>query len=116
MIQKQFGLGPEQMKEVESIAAASATRMAVGATALGMYKRVLVNDWRLAKYIWSEWVRVIAHELTHSTTKELADGKPAVPDQWLSEGFAEWVGYKVVAIFGAQDFAASRRNALDSIM
>jgi hypothetical protein len=116
MIQKQFGLGPEQMKEVESIAAASATRMAVGATALGMYKRVLVNDWRLAKYPWSEWVRVIAHELTHSATKELAEGKPAVPDQWLSEGFAEWVGYRVVAKFGAQDFALSRRNALDSII
>jgi hypothetical protein len=100
MIQKQFGPGPEQMKEVESIAAASATRMAVGATALGMYKRVLVNDWRLAKYTWSECVRVIAHELTHSANKELADGKPAAPDQWLSEGFSEWVGYKVVANFG----------------
>jgi hypothetical protein len=82
---------------------------------MGTYKRVLLNEWRLAKYPWSEWVRVLAHELTHTANKEQAEGKPAVHDQWPSEGFAEWVGYKVVDTFGAQEFAVSRKRALDSI-
>jgi hypothetical protein len=115
-LKRQFRLNAQQIKELESSVAASATTMAVGASALGMYKRVLLNEWRLAKYPWSEWVRVLAHELTHTANKEQADGKPAVHDQWLSEGFAEWVGYKVVDTFGAQEFAVSRKYALDSIV
>jgi hypothetical protein len=31
------------------------------------------------------------------------------------EGFAEWVGYKVVDTFRAQDFTDSRKRTLDSI-
>lgn len=115
MAQKQYRLNADQVKELETSVAASSIRMAVGAAAIGMYKKVLVNDWRLASYPWSEWVRVVAHELTHTANKEQADGKLAVPYQWLSEGFAEWVGYKVVDTFGAQEFAVSRKSALDVI-
>jgi hypothetical protein len=60
-------------------------------------------------------VRVLAHELTHTAQRELENGGPTASDQWLREGFAEWVGYKVVDTFRAQDFTDSRKRALDSI-
>lgn len=112
-LRQQLGARAKQMKEAESILAA--TTMAVGSNAVGMYKRVLVNEWRVAKYSWPEWVRVLAHELTHAADRELVEGQPTASDQWLREGFAEWVGYKVVDTFGAQDLAVSRKHALDLI-
>ena len=81
-----------------------------------MYKKVLVNEWRVGKYSWPEWIRVIAHELTHTTQQELVEGRPSASDQWLREGFAEWVGYKVADTFGAQAFSVSRKYALDYIV
>jgi hypothetical protein len=109
-------LGPRAKPLDESAVVASATITAVGSNAVGMYKNVLVNEWRIAKYSQLEWVRVLAHELTHTAEFELFDGRIASPDPWLLEGFAEWVGYKVVQSFGAQDFAVSREVALDLIV
>ena len=108
-------LGPRAKPVNESAVVSAATITAVGSNAVGMYKKVLVNEWRVIKYSWPEWVRVLAHELTHTATIELFDGRLALPDQWLNEGFAEWVGYKVVESFGSQHFAVSRKLALDSI-
>ena len=108
-------LGPRAKPLNESAVVASATITAVGSNAVGMYKNVLINEWRITKYSWLEWIRVLAHELTHTTQFELTDGR-FLPDQWLNEGFAEWVGYKVVQSFGAQDFAVSRKVVLDSIV
>jgi hypothetical protein len=109
-------LGPSAKPLNESAVVSSATITAVGSNAVGMYKTVLVNEWRVAMYSWLEWIRVLAHELTHTAEFELFDGRIALADQWLIEGFAEWVGYKVVQSFGAQDFAVSRKLALDSIV
>ena len=111
---KQLGFSAKPLDE--SAVVSSATITAVGSNAVGMYKKVLVNEWRIAKYSRLEWVRVLAHELTHTAEFELFDGRIASPDSWLLEGFAEWVGYKVVESFGAQDFAVSRKVALDSIV
>jgi hypothetical protein len=115
MAQKQYRLNADQVKELESSVTANSLRMATGSAAMGMYKKVLLNDWRLAKYPWAEWVRILAHELTHTANKEQAGGKLAVPYQWLSEGFAEWVGYKVVDTLGAQELSVSRNSALGVI-
>jgi hypothetical protein len=112
-LRKQLGPRANQLNEEEFIFAAR--RSAVGSVAVGMYKKVLVNEWRVDKYPWSEWVRVLTHELTHTVERELVDGRLTVADQWLREGFAEWVGYKVVDTFGAENFAKSRERALDLI-
>jgi hypothetical protein len=45
----------------------------------------------------------------------LVEGRPTTSDQWLNEGFADWVGYKVVDAFGAENFALSRKRALDEM-
>ena len=112
-LRKQLGPRAKQVTEAESVLAA--TTIAVGSNAVGMYKRVLINEWRVVKYPWPEWVRVLAHELTHTAQRELVDGRPTASHHWLTEGFAEWVGYKVVDTFRAQDFTDSRKRALDSI-
>jgi hypothetical protein len=109
-------LGPKAKPLDEAAVVSSATITAVGSNAVGMYKKVLINDWRIAKYSRLEWVRVLAHELTHTAEYELFDGRIGSPDAWLLEGFAEWIGYKVVESFGAQDFAVSRKVALDLIV
>lgn len=112
-LRKQFGPRANRLNEEEWVFAAR--RSAAGSVAVGMYKKVLVNDWRVARYPWPEWIRVLAHELTHTVERELIDGRLTTSDQWLREGFAEWVGCKVVDTFGAENFAASRKRALDGI-
>jgi hypothetical protein len=51
-----------------------------------------------------DWIRLVAHELTHVAQIELAGGE-APAARWLGEGMAEWVAYGVVArtIPGALD-------------
>lgn len=43
----------------------------------------------------TDWMRLIAHELTHVAQIELAGGEVAAA-RWLGEGMAEWVAYGVV--------------------
>jgi len=93
----------------------TARRSAVSSAAVGNYRKVLVNDWRAAKTLWHEWVRLLAHELTHSAQRELIHGRPSSSDQWLREGFAEWIGYRVADKFGAENFGKSRQRVLDLI-
>jgi len=112
-LRKQLGSLANQLRAEESNLAAR--RLAVSSVAVGMYKKVLVNEWRAGNYSWSEWLRILAHELTHTAERELVDGRFTVSDQWLREGFADWVGYKVVETFGAEKFAKSRDHALDLI-
>lgn len=57
-----------------------------------------------------DWVRLVAHELTHVAQIELAGGEvPAA--RWLGEGMAEWVAYSVLertvpgALQAHRDFA-----------
>lgn len=112
-LRQQLGPRANQLREEELVF--SARRFAVSSVAVGMYKKVLVNEGRLAKYPWAEWVKVLAHELTHTIERNLVEGRLTASDQWLREGFAEWVGYQVADTFGAETFAKSRDRILDSI-
>ena len=89
--------------------------MAVSSIAIGMYRKILVNDWRAGNHSWSDWVRVLAHELTHTAERELVGGRITLANQWIREGFADWVGYKVVEAFGGEKFASGREYALKLI-
>ena len=111
--QQQGGPGAKLLSEAEFVDAARI--LAVSTDAVGNYRDVVVNDARASKYLWHEWVRLLAHELTHSAEKELLNGRPGGADQWLREGFAEWIGYRVADKFGAENFAKSRQRILDLI-
>ncbi len=88
---------------------------AISKTALGRIrqtkegKRFLVNNEILDGLKWPERIHVLAHELTHVVQYELAEGK-LTGDLWLIEGFADWVGYQVIAALGLD--TVSRRKDL----
>jgi hypothetical protein len=112
-LQQRLGPGAKLPSEVEFVD--SARRLAVSSAAVGNYRKVLVKDALVSKLRWPEWVRLLAHELTHSAERELIDGRPSSADQWLREGFADWVGFKIADKFGAEDFTKSRQRNLDDI-
>lgn len=105
-------LGPlaKNLRDDEFLARARET--AVSTDAVGKHKRMLLNESRLAKYPWPEWMKVLAHELAHTVEFALVEGRPALWDRWLTEGFAEWVGYKVLDLIGTESFAKSQEQRL----
>ena len=64
--------------------------------AVGMRGRVLLNNDLLDRLSWRNRVRVLAHEIVHSLQYELTGGMRGTSEQWLREGFAEWVALMVV--------------------
>lgn len=112
-MQQRLGSGAKLPSEAEVVD--SARRLAVSSTAVGNYRKVMLDNSRVSKLHWNEWVKLLAHELTHSAERELINGRPSSADQWLREGFAEWVGYKVADKFGAENFSKSRQSVLDLI-
>lgn len=108
-------LGPRGNQLNREAVLLAAKRSAVSSAALAMYRQVLVNEWTFAKTPALEQLRTLAHELTHVVQKEMVDGRLVLLDQWLAEGFAEWVGYKVADILAVEAIAKSRETALDLI-
>lgn len=65
-------------------------------TAVGGYRGVILNDGKLGMLPWAERVALLAHELGHSLQYELGGGRRGTSDQWLREGFAEWLAVRVL--------------------
>jgi len=63
---------------------------------IGTARRVLLNTQALDPISWQDRVRVLAHELVHSLQYELAGGRRGASEQWLREGFAEWVALMIL--------------------
>ena len=83
----------------------------LAAFAIGIARpgRVLLNG-RLAGG-GREWLRLIAHELTHVSQFELAGGEGRA-EQWLAEGTAEHVAFQVLERLDAGSLDLHRRLAL----
>lgn len=112
-LQQRLGSGAKLPSEAEFVDAARI--LAVSSAAVGNYRKVLLDDSRASRFRWHEWVRLLAHELSHSAQSELINGRLSSADQWLREGFAEWVGYRVADKLGAENFAKSRQSVIDLI-
>lgn len=89
-----------------------ADEMAAFAIGLARPGRALLNG-RLAGGS-SEWLRLVAHELTHVSQFELAGGEGRA-EQWLAEGMAEHVAFQALERLGAGSLATHRRLALVSV-
>jgi hypothetical protein len=61
-----------------------------------------------------EWVRLVAHELTHVAQIEMAQGEGRA-EQWLTEGMAEFAAFTVLERLGLDTIAARRMSALRHI-
>jgi hypothetical protein len=98
----------------ENIALAARHR-ATTAVAVGMHKRILVNELPFVRYPWSERIRVLAHELTHTVQKALVNGRFINADLWLIEGSANWAAYKVLEVLDIETFGKSREHSVDVV-
>jgi hypothetical protein len=78
--------------------------------AVGGHRAVLVNEAKLTNMEWPDRVAMLAHELGHSLQYEMCDGRRGASDQWLREGFAEWLSIRVIEKLGDPLMDAIRRH------
>ena len=81
-------------------------------SAVSGYRRVLINDASLADLGWLFRIALLAHELTHTVQYEFSGGSRGTSDQWLREGFADWVEVEVLVRLGFLTRAEARRAVL----
>jgi hypothetical protein len=94
---REIGYDPE-------LARSTAATMA----AIGGHRRVLLNEARMADDGWPARVGLIAHELAHVLQYELGGGVRGTSDQWLREGFADWVELQALAALGVVEVGPVR--------
>jgi hypothetical protein len=90
--------------------AATLSDFAIG---VGIRGQVLLYD-RPRDRSEREWLRLIAHELTHVSQIELA-GDEGRGEQWLAEGMAEWVAYSTLERLGLDSLGRRRLAATSSV-
>ena len=95
--------------EDAGLSANGADELAGFAVGLARPGRVLLNG-RLAD-TGSEWLRLVAHELTHVAQFELAGGEGRA-EQWLAEGVAEYVAFQALERMHAGSLDRHRGVAL----
>jgi hypothetical protein len=87
------------------VRAAELSEFAIG---VGKRRQLLLHD-EGGPPAKREWLRLVAHELTHVAQIELAQGEGRA-EQWLAEGMAEWAAFTVLERLGL-DYLADRRAA-----
>lgn len=68
--------------------------------AVSGFRRVLLNDASLRDLPMVFRIALLAHELTHTVQYEWGGGTRGTSDQWLREGFAEWVEVEALVRLG----------------
>ena len=86
--------------EADGYSADAARATASTLTAVSGYRKVLINEDALDTAPWPGRVALLAHELAHTLQYEWAGGVRGTSDQWLREGFAEWVEVQALIRFG----------------
>jgi len=86
---------------------AAAVMMAIGGPG-----SVFINEAAFADLNWSSRIAVLAHELAHTMQYDLARGRRGTSDQWLREGFAEWVQAEVLEALGVMRREDIRRRSV----
>ena len=59
--------------------------------AVGSHRAVYVNQAAFARLNWNARLAILSHEVAHAAQYELSDGRRGTSEQWLREGFADWV-------------------------
>lgn len=110
--QEAFELGLVTDARVETWMAKDQARFAWG---VGTYYGIFLREDKLASASLLSRVGLIAHELTHVSQYELAGGRRGSSDQWLREGFAEWVKFQVLEHLGLRPYAESRSGVAGEV-
>jgi hypothetical protein len=85
------------------------------ATGVGTAHGIFLRADKLAAAPLHVRAGLFAHELTHMSQYELAGGRRATSEQWLREGFAEWVKFRTLDALSLRPFAESRRRVIDEV-
>jgi hypothetical protein len=91
---------------------ALAQSVATTMTAVGGHRGVLLNDGRFSSLPWPGRIAMLAHELGHTVQYELGGGWRGTSDQWLREGFAEWLSVRVLERLSVASMTEVRRERL----
>ncbi len=105
-----FEQGLMRDARVSPVQAAQLSDFAIGVGARG---QVLLND-QPTDRTQREWLRLIAHELTHVSQIELTGGEGR-GEQWLAEGMAEWVAFSTLEHLGLDTLEHRRRAGMTGI-
>jgi hypothetical protein len=76
---------------------------------------ILVRGDLLARLPLIERAELFAHELTHRSQRKLRDQGQHRAVQWICEGHAEWVRFKVLDLLQLRPIAESRAQSVQSI-
>lgn len=93
----------------------AASNAAVYATGAGTYYGILIRADRFNIMPLASRVHLIAHELTHVSQFEMTGGRHTGSDQWLREGFGDWVAYWALDRLRLRSFTESRQRVLRSL-
>lgn len=91
---------------------ARAAELSEYAVGVGRPRQLLFHD--VAPERGRDFLRLVAHELTHVCQIELA-GAERGPAQWLKEGMAEWVAFNVLERLRLDSVARRRESARQSV-
>ncbi len=78
--------------------------------AVGGYRRIVLNEGALVRQPWPSRVATLAHEVGHSIQYEWGGGERGTSDQWLREGFAEWMSMQVLDRLRGLSMSVARRR------
>ena len=90
-------------------------RSASAFAAIGGARAVFLNAGVVNRFDRTNRVQLVAHELVHSLQYQFSGGTRGASEQWLREGFAEWVSLRVTAHLGLASFDALRDDLLSPL-
>ena len=93
----------------------SARAQARYATGVGTARGIFLRSDRLVAAPLLVRAGLIAHELTHVSQYELAAGRRAGSEQWIREGFADWVKFRTLDALSLRPYAESRRRVIEDV-
>ncbi|MBI2494583.1 MAG: hypothetical protein HYV94_21145 [Candidatus Rokubacteria bacterium] len=96
--------------------ASRAAEIAEYSVGLGHHRQLFLNDGALRGACGSTWLAVLTHELTHSAQYELSGGRRGRSEQWIREGMAAWVAYRVLDRLGEATFGDQRERAAREVV
>jgi hypothetical protein len=91
-------------------------RSASSFSAIGGARVVFVNAGVVDRFDRTRRVQLVAHELVHSLQYQFNGGTRGASEQWLREGFADWVSYRVTEHLGLASFDSLREDLLSPLV
>ena len=91
-------------------------RSASSFAAIGGARSVFLNAGVVDRFDRTKRVQLVAHELVHSLQYQFSGGTRGASEQWLREGFAEWVSFRATENLGLASFDSLRESLLTPLI